>query len=58
MKISGKKVVRLQEFERQKLQEALEIVEDLLREINEEPIRCTKEDLEDLIYTDRWESEF
>lgn len=58
MEVSGKKVVKLEEFERQKLREALEIVEELLEEINEEEIRYAKEDLEYLIYADEWEIDF
>lgn len=58
MKVKGKKVVKLEEFERQKLREALEIVKELLTEVNEEPIRFAEEDLDCLIRTDEWEVDF
>lgn len=58
MKISGKKVVKLEEYEKQKLREALEIIKDLLEEIDEQPIRYAKEDLEVLIFTEEWEVDF
>lgn len=58
MKVAGKKIVKLEEFEKQKLRDALEIVKELLEEINEDSIRYVKEDLETLISTDEWEHDF
>lgn len=55
MMIEGKKVVRLEELEKQKLRETLEIVEKLAEEIDYDEIRYVIADLENLIYTDEWE---
>lgn len=58
MIVEGKKIVKLEELEKQKLREALEVIKELSEEINYDEIKYVIEDLENLIYTDEWECEF
>ena len=57
MIVEGKKIVTLEEFEKNKLREALRIMKELSEEIKDDDVNYIIEELENLIYHGEWEVE-
>ena len=57
MTVEGKKIVTLEEFEKDYLRKALRVIKELSEEIEDDDVNDIIEGLEYLIYHNEWEVE-